>query len=66
MPKAKRCAEKRYVMLSPAQALQLERLSQHHEVSVPELMWTALREQYRLPTDSDRQSGLHQPNGRSH
>ena len=36
MPKAKRYTEKRFVMLSPAQARQLERLSQHREVSVPE------------------------------
>lgn len=66
MPKAKRYTEKRFVMLSPAQARQLERLSQHHEVSVPELIRTALREHYGLPTDSDRQSAPHQPSGQSH
>ena len=32
MPKAKRYTEKRFVMLTPAQARQLERLSQHQEV----------------------------------
>ena len=31
MPKAKRYTEKRFVMLTPAQARQLERLSQHQE-----------------------------------
>ena len=47
MPKAKRYTEKRFVMLTPAQARQLERLSQHHEVSMPELIPTACR---RNPT----------------
>ena len=54
MPKAKRYTEKRFVMLTPAQARQLERLSQHQEVSVPELIRTALRQHYGLPTESDR------------
>ena len=31
MPKAKRYTEKRFAMLTPAQARQLERLSQHQE-----------------------------------
>ena len=44
MPKAKRYNEKRFVMLTPAQALQMERLSQHHEVSVPELIRTAIHQ----------------------
>ena len=56
MPKAKRYTEKRFVMLTPAQARQLERLSQHQEVSVPELIRTALRQHYspgrRNPTVS--------------
>ena len=43
MPKAKRYTEKRFVMLTPTQARQLERLSHHHEVSVPELIRTALQ-----------------------
>ena len=51
MPKAKRYTEKRFVMLTPAQARQLERLSQHHEVSVPELIRTAIRQHYGLPTN---------------
>ena len=46
MPKAKRYTEKRFVMLTPAQARQLERLSRHHEVSVPDLIRTALRQHY--------------------
>ena len=49
MPKAKRYTEKRFVMLTPAQARQLERLSQHQEMSVPELIRTALRQHYGLP-----------------
>ena len=53
MPKAKWYTEKRFVMLTPAQARQLERLSQHQEVSVPELIRTALRQHYGLPTESD-------------
>ena len=65
MPKAKRYTEKRFVMLTPAQARQLERLSRHHEVSVPELIRTALRQHYGLPTESDRQPGLYDTKGRS-
>ena len=65
MPKAKRYTEKRFVMLTPAQARQLERLSQHQEVSVPELIRTALRQHYGLPTESDRQPGLYDGKGRS-
>ena len=64
MPKAKRYTEKRFVMLTPAQARQLERLSQHQEVSVPELIRTALRQHYGLPTESDRQPGLYDAKGR--
>ena len=65
MPKARRYTEKRFVMLTPAQARQLERLSQHQEVSVPELIRTAIRQHYGLPTESDRQPGLYGGKGRS-
>ena len=65
MPKAKRYTEQRFVMMTPAQARQLERLSQHQEVSVPELIRTALRQHYGLPTESDRQPGLCDGKGRS-
>ena len=55
MPKAKRYTEKRFVILTPAQARQLERLSQHQEVSVPELIRTAIRQHW--PTDGIRSAG---------
>ena len=53
MPKAKRYTEKRFVMLTPAQARQ------------PELIRTAIRQHYGLPTESDRQPGLYDTKGRS-
>ena len=36
----------------------------HHEVSVPELIRTALRQHYGLPTESDRQPGAVRTKGR--
>ena len=48
----------------PGAGRQLERLSQHQEVSVPELIRTALRQHYGLPTESDRQPGLYDTKGR--
>ena len=64
MPKAKRYTGKRFVMLTPAQERQLECLSQHHEVPVPGLVRTAIRQHYGLPTESDRQPGLCDTKGR--
>ena len=64
MPKAKRYTEKRFVMLTPAQVRQLERLSHQHEVSVPELTRTALCQYCDLLTESDRQPGLYDAKGR--
>ena len=57
MPKAKRYTEKRFVMLTPAQARQLERLSRHHEVSVPELIRTATRRRQTIRPTPQRHFG---------
>ena len=58
MPKAERYTEKRFVMLTPVQARQLERLSEDHGVSVPESILTALCQHDGVPTESDRMPGL--------
>ena len=63
MPRGNRYTEKQLVMLTSAHARQLERLSQHHEVSVPELVRTATCQHYGLPAEFDRQLGLYDGRG---
>ena len=63
MRMAKRYTEKRVVIVPPAQARQLERLSERREVSVPMLIRTVMRQHQGVPTESERLPGLYDAKG---